>query len=176
MEQGLTFKVTLSKDIEELRFQITEEQERITGAGKTYGEVGDALEHFIEIERAAYREGLTSTHQEERLITRRRVYQLLRKFVDKIVFNPAPAPDPENSSSSATEYGTIHIRLTKGMREAVSLSIVVIGKKQKDSRGYLGGDPAVDATPHVILVDESWPPKGRILSGKALGRMLFPQH
>ena len=183
-------KVELSKEVEGLRFKIVEEQERLAGAGKAYGDVGDALKLFIEIERAAH--ALEQDHhnasagkdleelkavREERLTARRRVYQLLQKSVEKIIFTPATASTEEATDQTSTaageaEHGTIAISF-KGLGEAVSLSIVVIGKKQKDSRGYVG-EPTGKASPDVMLVDESWPPTGRILSGRAfLERVIF---
>ncbi len=165
----------LSTEVGELRFQITEEQERIAGAGKAYGEIGDALELFIKIERQALALEKEHLHNEdtpkelltargEQLTARRRVFQLLQKSVEKIVFNPTPARGEE-------EHGSINIKF-KGLGDAASLSIVVRGKGQKDSCGYVG-EPAEGALPHVMLVDESWPPTGRILSGRGLERILF---
>jgi DNA invertase Pin-like site-specific DNA recombinase len=181
-------KAELSKGVEGIRFQIGEEKERLAGAGKAYGDVGDALERFIEIERTAH--GLEQEHQanglddaaseelkaarEERLTARRRVFQLLQKCVDKIVFTPAMNPvSGEEVKPSEAEHGTITVSF-KGMGEAAPVSIVVLGKKQRDSRGYVNtsaGEPTGKAD--VFLVDESWPPTGRILSGKGLERLLF---
>lgn len=166
-------KGELSKDVEDLRFKISEEQERLTGAGKVYGEVGDALKRFIEIEQTAH--GLEQEYQsqadmpkdllvarEERLIARRRVFQLLQKSVEKIVFTPITTGEEE-------EHGDINVNF-EGLGDTASLSIIVSGKGQKDSRGYVGQPTG---KPDVVLIGESWPPQGRILSGKALGRMLF---
>lgn len=171
-------KAELSKDVEELRFKISEEQERLTGAGKAYGEVGDALKRFIEIERKAHtleqeihgqgEEDITGElkdAREERHTARRRVYQLLQKSVEKITFTPTTASSKEQTEA----YGTIVISF-KGLGDTAPLSIVVSGKGQKDSHGYIG-EPR--GKPDVVLVGESWPPAGRILSGKALGRTLF---
>ncbi|MBE1427415.1 hypothetical protein H4684_004112 [Desulfomicrobium macestii] len=167
-------KGELSTEVEELRFQITEEQERIAGAGKAYGEIEDALELFIKIERqvlALEKEHLHNedtpkellTAREEQLTARRRVFQLLQKSIEKIVFSP---------SLYDWEDGRRYIRIFfKGFGEDSSLLVVVRGKGQKDSLGYVGGFKP--SAPHVTLVNESWPPQGRILSGKALGRMLF---
>ena len=166
-------KGELSKDVADLRFKISEEQERLTGAGKAYGEAWDALKQFIEIERTAH--VLEQEHQhneaipkellaarEERLTARRRIFQLLQRSVEKILFTPITAGEKE-------EHGDINVSFN-GLEDTASLSIIVSGKGQKDSRGYVG-QPTGE--PDVVLIGESWPPQGRILSGKALGRMLF---
>jgi DNA invertase Pin-like site-specific DNA recombinase len=167
-------KAELSTEVEGLRFQIMEEQERLAGAGKAHGEIEDALELFINIEREAL--ALEKDHQNnedhkelltarrDRLTARRRVFQLLQKSIEKIIFTPITASEEE-------KHGTISVNL-KGLGDAASLSLVVSGKGQKDSHGYVG---APTGKPDVVLIGESWPPQGRILSGKALGRMLFRQ-
>ena len=180
-------KAELSTEVEGLRFQITEEQERLTGTGKAYGEVGEALGLFIEIERKVI--ALEQEHhdhgedapqelkdaREERHTTRRRVFQLLQKSVEKIIFTPPTASTEAGSGRNGEEkHGVITVNL-KGLGEGTRLSIIVLGKKQRDSRGYVGGEPTGVEPPRVSVVDESWPPQGRILSGKALGRMLFRQ-
>lgn len=180
-------KGELSTEVEGLRFQITEEQERLTGTGKAYGEVGEALGLFIEIERKAI--ALEQEHhdhgedtpqelkdaKEERHTARRRIFQLLQKSVEKIIFTPPTASTEAVSCRNGKEkHGVITVNL-KGLGEATRLSIIVLGKKQRDSRGYVGGEPTGEGPPRVSVVDESWPPQGRILSGKALGRMLFPR-
>lgn len=180
-------KAELSKDVEGIRFQIEEEKERLAGAGKAYEDVKGALERFIQIERTAHR--LEQEHQgnaqdddapvelkaarEQRLAARRNVYQLLQKSVEKIVFTPAMNPTNGEEEGKGrpddVEHGTITVSF-KGLGEAATVSIVVLGKKQRDSRGYVG-EPTGKA--EVMLLGESWPPTGRLLSGKALGRMLF---
>lgn len=167
-------KAELSTEVEGLRFQITEEQERLTGAGKTHGEIEDALALFIQIERQVLALEKKHLHNEdtpkelltargEQLTARRRVFQLLQKSVEKIVFSPS-LYDWED------ERRYIRIFL-KGLGEDGSLLVVVRGKGQKDSHGYVGGFKP--SAPHVALVEESWPPQGRILSGKGLERVLF---
>lgn len=170
-------KAELSTEVENIRFRIEEEQERLTGTGKAYGEVGDALKLFIEIERKAYilEQGNHGQGEEteelkdargERYNARRRVYQLLQKSVEKIVFSPATVTAAEDQVGA---YGSI-ITSFKGLGDMAPLSIVVSGKGQKDSCGYVG-EPT--GKPDVVLVGESWPPTGRILSGRGLERVLF---
>ncbi|WP_320174100.1 recombinase family protein [Maridesulfovibrio sp.] len=142
----------LQESLAKYQSDLANEQERYESVGKEYEELESAMIKFITIER----EGSES----DKLDVRRKLFHLLRKSIDKIVFTPAT---PEEKA-----HGTISISM-KGIKGKPRKILVKEG--QKDSEGYNGEGLSM---PEVVVVDAQWPPVDRILNGAAL-RDIFLQ-
>jgi len=137
---------TLKDALEKATNALEAEQERLEGVGQEYDELEDAMKRFITVER----EG----SEEEKIEIRRKLFHLLRKSIERIVFIPA-APDED-------AHGTIAISM-RGIDGKPRK--IVVKKGQKDSEGYNGEGLSM---PEVVVVDAQWPPVDRILNGRAL--------
>ena len=142
----------LQESLTKYQNDLENEQERYESVGKEYEELESAMIKFITIER----EGSES----DKLDVRRKLFHLLRKSIDKIVFTPA---NPDEKA-----HGTISISM-KGIKGKPRK--ILVKKGQKDSEGYNGEGLSM---PEVVVVDAQWPPVDRILNGAAL-RDIFLQ-
>lgn len=147
--------------IEKAARDLSEEQERVEGAGKEYEELEDALQRYIEIEEAGEPDAI--------LEARRRLFQLLKQVIESITFMPASSNDkdekPELDYQGNPIHGTIEIRF-RGVTD-YSRRIKVAGN-QADSRGFKiifnkKGEVSEEEE-QTIIVDAQWPPRDRIVT------------
>jgi hypothetical protein len=147
--------------IEKAARDLSEEQERVEGAGKEYEELEDALQRYIEIEEAGEPDAI--------LEARRRLFQLLKQVIESITFMPASSNDkdekPELDYQGNPIHGTIEIRF-RGVTD-YSRRIKVAGN-QTDSRGFKiifneKGEVSKEEE-QTVVVDAQWPPRDRIVT------------
>jgi len=140
-------KAYLTEAVEITQRELDRKLERMEGMQQEHTETNEALARFIKIEK----EG----DDEAKLETRRRLFHLLQKAVDKITFNPGK-----------DTHGVILVHLAGIEDEPLP---IVVEKGQKMSKGYSSKE---DAIPDVTVVDAQWPPSGRILSMDAILRKM----
>ncbi|ABB39570.2 Recombinase [Oleidesulfovibrio alaskensis G20] len=155
--------------IEKAARDLSEEQERVEGAGKEYEELEDALQRYIEIEEAGEPDAI--------LEARRRLFQLLKQVIESITFMPASSNDkdekPELDYQGNPIHGTIEIRF-RGVTD-YSRRIKVAGN-QEDSRGFKiifneKGEVSEEEE-QTIIVDAQWPPRDRIVTASFVADLL----
>ncbi|WP_319405796.1 recombinase family protein [uncultured Desulfosarcina sp.] len=148
-------KENLTSELEDLRKQVDQEKDRSASLGLDFQSAERAMNETIRIER----EG----SPEDVLEVRRKLHQLLKKVVDRIVFTPCA------TSGQQQHHGTITIHY-KDVVDSY-LSIKVGGRAQKDSVGFRV-DSDGQQVEHVHVVDAQWPPVDRFVSGAALWNLI----
>lgn len=153
---------TITQDLEGIRKQVDQERERSANIGLDFQNVEQAMAETIRIER----EG----SPDEVLEIRRKLHLLLKKVIDRIVFEPPATPNETHKGSPL--HGRIHIHF-KDVVDFKRVIYVFKGESrkrdsQKNSLGYMVQKEGQEAVLHVAVDDAQWPPVDRIVSGAAL--------
>jgi hypothetical protein len=151
-------KDRLEAELEKLIDDLEHERVQTRAASQKYEEISKALEKYIEIERKGNQKAIYDT--------RRRLNQLLKKVIDRIIFHPIT--DHALLPESYFLHGNIEISF-QGVDDYYRLIQVEDG--QKDSKGYKveGGE----TTFQVDVVNAQWPPVDRIVSGAFLEKEIL---
>ncbi len=147
---------TLRRQIEALRESLDSKRERAITASEDYGTVDKALDQFLETERDG--------DQGAKVVARRRIHQLLRRIIDKVVFIPAREADQDEL------HGTIEI-IFKGVEGYFRR--IKVNKDQMISRGFRVVDGQEEEEVLVGEGDAVWPPRGRIITVGFLREQMF---
>lgn len=144
----------LRDELKALKESLDSNRERAVTAHQDYDDFHDSMAQFLEIERHG--------NQEAKVTARRRLHQLLKRIIDKIVFIPA-------GEGQDDLHGIIEITF-KGVEDYFRR--IKVEKRQRCSRGYR----VVDGEEHEEVYmgeDTDWLPHGAIITvGFLMDRML----
>jgi len=135
----------LRDELKALKESLDSNRERAITAHQDYDDFHDSMAQFLEIERHG--------NQEAKVTARRRLHQLLKRIIDKIVFTPA-------GNDQDDLHGIIEITF-KGVEDYFRR--IKVEKGQRCSRGYR----VVDGEEHEEVYmgeDTDWPPHGAIIT------------
>ena len=133
----------LLANLTSLKAGLEDEKDRMGAVSGDYTEVGEALRHYVKIERQGDPDAV--------LAARRRLHQLLKRIVNRISLTPSDGEDGlhgviEVSFAGVDEY-TRRIKVEKGQANSSGFK-VARDEEQLD----------------VTVVDAQWPPVDRIVS------------